>query len=75
MQWSCVRACLCVACMGGAGALDNGLGATPGMGWSSWNYFTYDINETIAIQIGEALVSTGLRDAGYTYVRPCHPAL
>ena len=49
-------------------ALDNGLGSTPALGWSSWNYFTYDINETIALEIGEALVTTGLRDAGFTYV-------
>lgn len=49
-------------------ALDNGLGTTPALGWSSWNYFTYDINETIALEIGEALVTTGLRDAGFTYV-------
>ena len=50
---------LLLICIAGATALDNGLGITPPMGWSSWNYFTYDINETIALQIGAALVSTG----------------
>ena len=49
-------------------ALNNGLGATPALGWSSWNYFTYSINQTITLQIAEALVTTGLRDAGYTYL-------
>ena len=29
----------------GATALDNGLGRTPPLGWSSWNYFASDINE------------------------------
>jgi hypothetical protein len=57
-----------VGSAGTAGALDNGLGATPALGWSSWNFFTYGINESIALQIGAALVSTGLRDVGFTYV-------
>ena len=63
--WWC---CCAWAALSGAGALDNGLGATPALGWSSWNFFTYDINETIALQIGAALVSTGLRDAGFRYL-------
>ena len=42
-------------------ALNNGLGATPALGWSSWNYFTYSINQAITLQIAEALVSLGLR--------------
>ena len=68
--WGATACCCCCtwAALSGAGALDNGLGATPALGWSSWNFFTYDINETIALQIGAALVSTGLRDAGFKYV-------
>lgn len=45
-----------------------GLAATPQMGWSSWNKFQGDINEQIIVQITDAMVSSGLRDAGYVYI-------
>lgn len=38
------------------------------MAWSSWNFFANSINESIALEIGDALVSTGLSEAGYKYV-------
>ncbi|KAG1676530.1 hypothetical protein FOA52_000073 [Chlamydomonas sp. UWO 241] len=38
------------------------------MGWSSWNYFRCDINESMIRQVADAMVDTGLRDAGYKYV-------
>jgi alpha-galactosidase len=40
----------------------------PAMGWNSWNTFTKDINETLIKETADALVSTGLKDAGYDYV-------
>eukprot|EP01017_Pseudomicrothorax_dubius_P049350 TRINITY_DN9163_c0_g2_i1.p1 TRINITY_DN9163_c0_g2~~TRINITY_DN9163_c0_g2_i1.p1 ORF type:complete len:394 (+),score=79.03 TRINITY_DN9163_c0_g2_i1:67-1248(+) len=49
-------------------ALDNGLGKTPPMGWNSWNRFGCNINEDLIIQTVDALLSTGLAKAGYTYV-------
>ena len=49
-------------------ALENGLGKTPALGWSSWNYFENGINETLVLSIAENVVSSGLRDAGYVYV-------
>lgn len=45
-----------------------GLALTPPMGWSSWNKFGTDINEKVIMEIADALVETGLRDAGYVYV-------
>ncbi len=39
----------------------------PLMGWSSWNCFTTQISEEILLPQVDALVSTGLADAGYTY--------
>lgn len=45
-----------------------GLALTPPMGWSSWNKFGTDINEKAVMEIADALVETGLRDAGYVYV-------
>jgi alpha-galactosidase len=45
-----------------------GLAATPQMGWNSWNKFRGDIHEDIIRGIADAMVETGLRDAGYVYV-------
>ena len=44
------------------------LGKTPQMGWSTWNKFQGNINEEIITGIADAMVSSGLRDAGYTYI-------
>jgi alpha-galactosidase len=44
------------------------LSPTPPMGWSSWNKFATDISDQTIREIADAMVSSGLRDAGYTYV-------
>jgi alpha-galactosidase len=49
-------------------ALNNGLGLTPQMGWNSWNRYACDINEGLIRTTADALVSTGLADAGYSYL-------
>ncbi|QLQ36389.1 glycoside hydrolase family 27 protein [Micromonospora robiginosa] len=51
-----------------ARALDNGVARTPPMGWNSWNTFGCNINETLIRQMADAMVSSGMRDAGYQYV-------
>lgn len=38
------------------------------MGWNSWNRFQTGIDERLIHQTAEALVETGMRDAGYRYV-------
>jgi alpha-galactosidase len=49
--------------------LRNGLAATPPMGWNSWNEVRcYDLNEQVVRDAADALVDTGMRDAGYRYV-------
>ena len=52
----------------GVVALDNGVGDVPAMGWNSWNSFRCDINEGLIREVARAMVSSGLRDAGYRYV-------
>lgn len=47
---------------------DNGLARTPPMGWSSWNHFADKIDDATIRQIADAMVSSGLRDAGYRYI-------
>ena len=44
------------------------LADTPQMGWSTWNKFQGNISEDIIKGIADAIVETGLRDAGYTYI-------
>ncbi len=46
----------------------DGLAATPPMGWSSWNKFAERIDDSTIRAIADAMVSSGLRDAGYRYV-------
>jgi alpha-galactosidase len=38
------------------------------MGWNSWNCFRCDIDEAMIREIADAIVSSGMRDAGYRYV-------
>lgn len=49
-------------------ALDANLAATPPMGWNSWNHFGCNIDEALIRTMANALVSSGMRDAGYQYV-------
>ncbi len=44
------------------------LAKTPPMGWNSWNKFGCDINETIIKEIADAMVSNGMKSAGYQYI-------
>ncbi|HEV8150969.1 MAG TPA: glycoside hydrolase family 27 protein [Gemmatimonadales bacterium] len=49
-------------------AHDNGLARTPPMGWNSWNHFGCDVSSALIQQTADAMVATGMRDAGYQYV-------
>ncbi len=44
------------------------LAATPPMGWNSWNHFAAHVSEADVRSAADALVSSGMRDAGYIYV-------
>jgi alpha-galactosidase len=46
----------------------DGLAATPPMGWNSWNRFGCDVSETLIRETADAMVATGMKDAGYEYV-------
>ncbi|HEX8868117.1 MAG TPA: ricin-type beta-trefoil lectin domain protein [Lentzea sp.] len=41
---------------------------TPPLGWNSWNSFGCGITEAQVRQAADAMVSSGMRDAGYRYV-------
>ena len=51
-----------------AAAQSNTLAATPPMGWNSWNHFAEKVNDADVRAAADALVATGMRDAGYVYV-------
>lgn len=48
-------------------AQDN-LADTPPMGWNSWNHFAGRVDDATIRFTADALVSTGMRDAGYVFV-------
>jgi alpha-galactosidase len=46
----------------------NGLAKTPPMGWNSWNLFAGRVDDQTVRSMVDAMVSSGMRDAGYVYV-------
>jgi alpha-galactosidase len=42
--------------------------ATPPMGWNSWNHFADRVDDKIIRDEADAMVSSGMRDAGYRYI-------
>jgi hypothetical protein len=42
--------------------------ATPPMGWNSWNHFAEKIDDATVRAQADAMVSSGMRDAGYIYI-------
>ena len=49
-------------------ALPNGLALTPPMGWNSWNHFGCNVSTALLRGVADAMVSNGMREAGYQYV-------
>jgi alpha-galactosidase len=44
------------------------LARTPPMGWNSWNKYGCNVSETLIMGMADAMVSSGMKDAGYEYV-------
>jgi alpha-galactosidase len=47
---------------------DAGLALTPPMGWNSWNKFACNVREDLIKGMADAMVSSGMKDAGYQYI-------
>jgi alpha-galactosidase len=47
---------------------DGGLARTPPMGWNSWNHFHTTIDDTAVRGIADAIVASGMKNAGYVYI-------
>src|SRR5437879_7556175 len=44
------------------------LALTPPMGWNSWNKFADKIDDKTVRAVADAMVSSGMKDAGYVYI-------
>jgi len=47
---------------------EQSLASTPPMGWNSWNKFGCNVSEDLIRQIADAMLASGMKDAGYQYV-------
>jgi alpha-galactosidase len=59
---------VCVVVINAHGQKFENLAMTPPMGWNSWNKFACDVSEKLIRETADALVSSGMKDAGYVYV-------
>ena len=58
----------CLALPASSSAQQAPLAATPPMGWNSWNHFGSRIDDQIVRAQADAMVSSGMKAAGYTYI-------
>ena len=54
--------------LSGFGQKFDKLALTPPMGWNSWNKFACDVSEKMIRDVADAIVSSGMKDAGYEYI-------
>jgi alpha-galactosidase len=61
---------LFAAATAGASAqhMDGRLAPTPPMGWNSWNHFGCNVSSKLIRETADAMVASGMKDAGYRYV-------
>ncbi|KAH3758846.1 glycoside hydrolase family 27 protein [Pelomyxa schiedti] len=50
------------------GCVDNGVGRVPVLAWSSWNSMRFNVTESGLLEVADAMLSSGLWDAGYQYI-------
>src|SRR5438874_4510757 len=48
--------------------VSKGLALTPPMGWNTWNKFACNVSDDLVRGMADALVKSGMKDAGYQYV-------
>jgi alpha-galactosidase len=49
-------------------SVSRNLALTPPMGWNSWNKFACNVSEDMIRSMADAMVKSGMKDAGYEYV-------
>jgi alpha-galactosidase len=73
MFWILVWSAMLISCgicaaQKSGGRLPVLLAPTPPMGWNSWNKFGCNVSEKLIREIADAMVSSGMKTAGYQYV-------
>eukprot|EP00035_Acanthoeca_spectabilis_P001073 m.77465 g.77465 ORF g.77465 m.77465 type:complete len:418 (+) comp10610_c0_seq2:54-1307(+) len=63
-----VTAMHCLAFPAWTCGLNNGLGLTPQMGWSSWNAIGSEVNAAYVKKVTDYFVSSGLQKKGWQYI-------
>jgi len=63
-----VALALALATAASPAAASDGLAHTPPMGWNSWNRFHCEVTEKVVRDAADAMVASGMKDAGYEYV-------
>jgi alpha-galactosidase len=48
--------------------VSKGLALTPPMGWNTWNKFNCNVSDELVRGMADAMVKSGMKDAGYQYV-------
>jgi alpha-galactosidase len=67
MRFSCVAVAV-LALLASSVQAETPVAKTPPMGWNSWNYFAEKVTDANVRAAADAMVSSGMRDAGYVYV-------
>jgi alpha-galactosidase len=49
-------------------SVSSNLALTPPMGWNSWNKFGCNVSEDMIKAMADAMVTSGMKDAGYQYI-------
>ena len=49
-------------------AQNSALGATPPMGWNSWNHFHCNVSDAVVRASADAIAANGMKAAGYVYI-------
>jgi alpha-galactosidase len=49
-------------------SISRNLALTPPMGWNSWNKFACNVSDDMIRTMADAMVKSGMKDAGYEYV-------
>src|SRR5580658_3702096 len=65
---NCAMSGAIVLMAGIAMAKPDPLAGTPPMGWHSWNHFADKVSESVIRAQADAMVSSGMREAGYVYI-------
>jgi alpha-galactosidase len=49
-------------------SVSKGLALTPPMGWNTWNKFACNVSDELVRGMADAMVKSGMKDAGYQYI-------